>query len=208
MALTQQEIDAFNQVKITVATIQAEYAAVCADIAATEKQLAELPLLPVPVADLKAAVLDLVDARGQAYLAKFVKPAIHDFATNKMMGTSVEQGLIGKPLRFKDLEKAVAGVGGASSRAQLITAFDKHQFNDLALYAFFGALVKAGLTSAMDDMADAEFGYDGLLPEQVGTDRATRRAAIQAAQDRLAALQANKITLADNLRQLGVSVNG
>lgn len=69
MALTQQEIDAFNQVKNTVATLRAEYDSVCANIVTTEKQLAELPLLPVPLADLKAAMLDFVDASGQTYEA-------------------------------------------------------------------------------------------------------------------------------------------
>ncbi|MDD4978777.1 MAG: hypothetical protein PHI29_09105 [Gallionella sp.] len=208
MALTQQEIDAFNQVKSSVAAIQAQYDAVCVEIATTENQLSDFPLLPVPIADLKAAILDFVDARGQAYLAEYIRPSIQQFATNQMAGGSVDLHSIGKPILFRDLENAINGVSGASSNAQLITAFDKFQFNDLALYAFFGALVKAGLTSAMAGMVDADFGYDGLLPEQIGTDRVTRRAAIQAAQDTLSALQVSKSALADNLRQLGVVVKG
>lgn len=208
MALTQQEIDAFNQVKNTVAALQAEYADVCANIAATEKQLAELPLLPVPVADLKAFVLDFVDARGQSYLAEFVKPAIRDFATNQMGGIGTDQSLFGKPLPFLDLERAVAGTSGGNSRAQLLSAFDKHQFNDLMLYAFFGDLVKAGLKAVMDTMTDEEFGYAAATDGQIGTDRATRRLAIQAAQDQLAALRESKATLASSLRQLGITVKG
>jgi hypothetical protein len=206
MALTQQEIDAFNQVKTTIDALQAEYAAVCAGIAATEKQLAELPLLPVPVADLKAAILDFVDVRGQDYLADSVKSSIKDFATNSMNGTSVNANPMGSPLRFKELESACAGNNGAISNAQLITQFGKGQFNDLALYAFFGDLVKAGLTNVMATMTDADFGYNKLTPGQIGTDRATRRAAIQAAQDQLSTLRANKAALADSLRQLGVTV--
>lgn len=206
MALTQQEIDAFNQVKNTVATLRAEYDTVCANIAATEKLLAELPLLPVPLADLKAAMLDFVDARGQAYLSEYVKPAIQDFTRNAMGGVSSDLNLFGHPLRFKELESAITGTGGAYSRAQLITYAEKEQFNDLALYAFFGTLIKAGLTAAMAAMTDADFGYAGLTQGQIGTDRATRRAAIQAAQDLLTTLHTSKATLADSLFQLGVIV--
>lgn len=208
MALTQQEIDAFNQVKNTVATLQAEYEAVCANIVATEKQLAELPLLPVPVADLKAAILDFVDARGQDYLVTRVKSSIKDFATHLMNGSEVDQKLIGSPLRFKDLESAYSGNNGALSVAQLITSHDKRQFNDLALYAFFGDLVKAGLNNVMATMTDDDFGYAKLTPGQIGTDRATRRLAIQSAHDQLAALRENKATLASSLRQLGITVKG
>lgn len=208
MALTQQEIDAFNQVKSTIDTLRTEYDTVCANIIATEKQLAELPLLPVPVADLKAAILDFVDARGQDYLTESVKGSINNFATNAICGSTVETKLMGTPLRFKELESACSGNNGAISNAQLITQFCKGQFNDLALYAFFGDLVKAGLTNVMATMTDADFGYDRLTPEQIGTDRATRRAAIQAAQEQLATLRANKAALADSLRQLGVSVKG
>lgn len=206
MALTQQELDAFDQVKTTVAAMREEYDTVCANIVATEKQLAELPLLPVPLADLKAAMLDFVDASGQAYVSEFVKPAIRAFTTNGMGGTGYDINLFGKPIRFKELASAIAGTGGAYSRAQLVTPYEKAQFNDLALYAFFGTLVKAGLTAAMDTMTDADFGYAGLTQEQIGTDRATRRAAIQAAQDQLVTLRASKVTLAGNLFQLGVIV--
>lgn len=208
MALTQQEIDAFNQVKNTVAALQAEYADVCANIEATEKQLAELPLLPVPVADLKTAILDFVDARGQDYLGEFVKSSIKDFATNAMGGSGVAANLMGSPLRFKELESACSGNNGAISNAQLITQFGGGRFNDLALYAFFGDLVKAGLSNVMATMTDEDFGYAKLTPEQIGTDRATRRLAIQAAQDQLVALREIKATLASSLRQLGITVKG
>lgn len=208
MELSKQDIDAFNQVKTAVTSLRAEYDGVCESIAATEKHLTELPLLPVPVGDLKAAVLDLVDACGKAYLAENVKPAIASLATNMAGGSSADVALIGKPLRYKELQAAIAGTGGTHSRPQLLTAFDKHQFNDVALYAFFGALVKAGLTAAMNTMTEEDFGYDKLLPEQVGTDRATRTAAIEAAQAELIALRASKKTLADNLFQLGVVVEG
>ena len=208
MALTQQEIDAFNQVKNTVAALQAEYEAVCANIVATEKRLVELPLLAVPVDDLKAAILDFVDARGQDYLDEYVKNSIKDFATNMMSGSGVDQKLVGLPLRFKELESACTGNNGAISVAQLITQFGKGQFNDLALYAFFGDLVKAGLSNVMATMTDADFGYAKLTPEQIGTDRAARRLAIQTAHDQLAALRESKASLASNLRQLGITVKG
>lgn len=206
MSLTPEEMAAFNKVKNTVKTIRAEYGTVCENIVATKKQLAELLLLPVPVADLKAAILDFVDASGGSYLSEGVKPAIISFATNHMSGASVQVGEVGKPLSFQLLESAVIPSSGALARAQLLTYSEKHQFNDMVLYAFFGELVKAGLSAVMDTMTDADFGYDKLHPAKIGTDRATRRAAIQAKQDQLAALQTKKTTLADNLRQLGIIV--
>lgn len=188
--------------------MRAEYDDVCQSIAANEKLLIELPLLPVPAADLKAAMSDFIDARGQAYLEEFIKPAIKDFATHSMSGTAAIASTMGLPLSFKELENAIDGTGGALSRAQLITTFEKHQFNDIALYAFFGMQIKAGLNAVMDTMTDADFGYSNLKPEQIGTDRVARRTAIQAAQEQLTVLRASKTTLADNLRQLGVIVKG
>lgn len=208
MALTQQEIDAFSQVKSSVLNLRAEYASVCESIAATEKQLKELPLLPVPLADLKAAILDYVDARGQMYLTENVKPSIASFATYGMSGMAYRYDLLGTPLQFKDLDAAISGNVGAYSRAQLVTAFDKDVFNDVALYAFFSALIKAGLSATMATMTDQDFGYAGLLPEQIGTTRADRRLAIQAAQSQLEALLTTKASLANSLSQLGVIVEG
>lgn len=206
--ITPQDIKAFDQVKSTVTTMRTEYDAVCQEIAATEKLLIELPLLPVPAADLKAAMSDFIDARGQAYLDEFVKPAIKDFATHSMSGFAAPVSKTGMPLSFKELENAIAGTGGAISRAQLVTTFEKHQFNDIALYAFFGAQVKAGLNAVMDTMTDADLGYDKISPTQIGTDRSTRRAAIQDAQNKLSTLRARKEEIADSLRQLGVTIQG
>ena len=104
MSLTPEEMAAFNKVKNTVKTIRAEYGTVCENIVATKKQLAELLLLPVPVADLKAAILDFVDASGGSYLSEGVKPAIISFATNHMSGASVQVGEVGKPLSFPVIE--------------------------------------------------------------------------------------------------------
>ena len=204
MALTPKEIDAFNQVKNAVAALRADYDSVCANIAATEKRLAELPLLPVPVADLKAAILDFVDASGKAYINETVKPAISAFATNMMGGIGSNTELFGKPLRFKELEGAMVGYSGAYSRAQLVTFREKEQFNDMALYAFFGAQIKAVLAATMETMTDADFGYAGVTAGQVGTDRATRTAAIKAAHAELVTLRASKSALAGSLAQLGV----
>ncbi|MDD2894353.1 MAG: hypothetical protein PHF20_10570 [Halothiobacillaceae bacterium] len=207
MALTKQEIEAFNQVKSSIDALRTEYAAVCVDIEATEKQLAKLPLLPVPVSDLKAAILDFVEASGKAYLDEFVKPSITAFSTHMMSGTGTAPETVGKPLGFHELERAIAGTGGALSVAQLITQLNKNQFNDLALYAFFPEQVKAGLIAAMDTMSDADFGYGRINEGQIGTDRATRRLAIQATQKHLDELRARKTEISSTMRQLGVSVN-
>lgn len=206
--LTTQDIAAFEKVKNTVDTMRAEYETVCQDITATQNLLNELPLLPVPVDDLKAAILDFVDARGKAYLEATVKPGITAFATHHMSGLAVPAGKLGMPLGFYELQGAIAGQDGSISQAQFVTVSGKSQFNDFALYAFFGPLVMAGLSAVMETMTGADLGYSNLKPEQIGTDRATRRAAIQAAQDQLNALLARKADIAKNLSRLGVIVKG
>ena len=208
MKLSQQDISAFEQVKATIAALSAEYDEVCKKITATEKRLSDLPLLPVPVADLKAAILDFVDASGKGYLDEYVKPAIASFATHGMAGGGLNAEVMGKPLSYKLLELSVIPSSGALSRSQLLTYLEKSHFNDMVLYAFFGGLVKAGLAAVMDTMTDADFGYAQLKPSQIGTDRATRRVDIQAAQDQLSELRASKIALAGSLRQVGVTVGG
>lgn len=203
MELTQKEIDAFNQVKSTVEALRAEYATVCAEIVATEKMLVELPVLPVPIEDFKAAILDFVDARGKDYLNEVVKKSVTDFSTHMMSGIGVDNKYMGMPLGFNELERAIAGTAGSLSIARLVS---KEHTGDLALYAFFGDLVKAGLAAAMDTMSDADFGYDGLTSKDVGTDRATRRQAIQDAQHQFSMLTARKASLSSSLRQLGVVI--
>lgn len=205
MSETNKDVDAFNQVKNAVNNLRGEYDEVCARIAQTEKKLADLPILPVPVADLKAAILDMVDKAGEKYISE-MKNNIQSVATNKRSNVTFHMDLVGKPLRFKDLNAALYG-GNSDTNIDLniLTQGNTILF-DFVLCAVAGALVKASMSKVMDNMTDAEFGYAKLLPSQIGTDRATRIADIKDAEAQLGELLASKKSIAEKLRQLGVSV--
>lgn len=210
MTLTQAEIDAFNQVKASVATLRTEYDAVSADILKTEQQLKELPLLPVPPEDLKAAIIDMVEASGAGYRTA-IKQQILAIATNEKSGFSVGskefEMLLGSPLRFAELNSAIyGGVSTGNVSYQGMLTGGNIRLVDTAIFAVAGDLVKIMLTSVMEELTAEDMGYRDLKPNQIGTDRATRRTAIKAVHDRLATLRENKSKLAASLCQLGIVV--
>jgi len=192
---------AFAQVQTTVNQLRTEYASVCAQIADTQNQLTAAPLAYVPLADLQAGILDFIDASGLQYAQNEIIGTISSFAQNYMTGNTNNPALNGKPLRFCDIESAVNGAGFV----QLLTPY-KTVFNDQALYYFFGQLVKQGLSALMAEMSPEAFGYGKVTPDQIGSDRVTRRAAIVALNTQLSALQAQKADLAAKLIALGVRI--
>jgi len=194
---------AFAQVQSTVALLQSEYASVCAQIKDTQNQLSSVPQDYVPLADLQAAILDLIDSSGSKYALNEIAGAITNLATNRITGSGYDPDNRGKPLRFCDLESLVNGAGFV----QLLTP-EKNMFNDQVLYCFFGQLVKQGLTAIMAQMPPSAFGYDKLTPAQIGSDRVTRRATIASLNTQLSTLQAQKADLASKLSALGISVRG
>lgn len=211
MSLTQAEIDAFNQVKASVATLRTEYETVCADILKTEQQLKELPLLPVPPEDLKAAIIDMVEASGVGYRTA-IKRQIKAIATNEKCGFNVgskDFDLMGTPLRFAEINSTLHGgpSSGVVGYQNMLTG-SNIGLVDTAIFAVAGDLVKNMLMSVMEELTAEDLGYHGIKSDQIGTDRATRRATIQAAQDHLEALRENKAKLSVSLSQLGILVAG
>lgn len=198
--------DAYAKVKAAADALRADHDAVCLEIEAAQKELDALPLLTVPPEDLKAGILDFVDASGRRYGADKVRAAISAFAKGYMAGAGGADRL-GKPLRYCDIEGAIAGTSAEMGWAQILTP-DKSQFNDQVIYCFFAELVREGLRRVMADMTPAELGYDAIHPDKIGTDRAARRAAIDALQARLADLHDRKADLAGKLRALGHLVKG
>lgn len=51
--------------------------------------------------------------------------------------------------------------------AQLATP-SKNMFDDRSLYFLVGPMMKLGLSSLMDKMTPAQFGYDKIHPDQIG----------------------------------------
>jgi len=210
MELTQKEINAFNQVQTAVTHLRDEYANVCSEIAAAEKLLEELPLLPVPVDDLKAAIIDMVEASGKDFRIA-IKRQLIALATNHQCGWSVGSkyfALLDKPLRFTEINAAL--YGGASpavvSYQNMLTG-SNIGLVDTAIFSVAGDLVKNLLTSVMEELKAEGLGYGNLKPGQVGTNRAERRAKIQETMDILEALRVKKTVLSESLSQLGIVVS-
>lgn len=196
----------YAKVQETAAAMRTEHDQVCAEIVATETELKELPLAHVPVEDLKAGILDFVEASGRRYGADKVRAAIASFARGHMSGMSGANRL-GRPLRYCDIEDAISGTSPEMSWAQILSP-DKSQFNDQVLYYFFAELVQEGLRRIMADMAPAELGYDAIQSDEIGTDRATRRVEIEDRRQRLADLIGRRDDLRGKLSALGFPVKG
>lgn len=202
--------DAYSQVKNTISALRAEFDQTLLDIDAAEEELRVLPLAPVPLDDLKAAVLDFVDAAGERHAEKF-RGAIASFANGNTAFNSVPFGSgkqqlkdVGKPIGFNILEGGIMGDELSLARAQILNP-DTY-FDDQVLYYFCGPLIREGLRKIMDRMGPEEFGYDKIHPNKVGSPRRERRATIAAVQDRLAGLNQRKMDLAAKLSVLGAPV--
>ena len=195
---------AYAQVKQTADTLIADYKQTCSDIEAAEAEMRALPLAPVPFEDMKEAILEFVDSSGERYAADYVRRAITQFATGLQSGGGHNETL-GKPLTFARIEGAVNGADGALGRGQLLDP-EKNMTNDQVLYYFCHDLVCAGLRKIMDQMEPAEFGYDKIHPDKIGSPRIERRAAIALLQERLGELRSLKADLAGKLAKLGFPV--
>lgn len=210
MELTQTEIAAFNQVQESVSKLRDEYATVCADILIAEKKLKELPLLPVPPEDLKAAIIDMVEASGYGYRIA-IKRQIKALATNEKCGFSIgskEFNLLGTPLRFSEINSALYGGSspGVVGYQNMLTA-SNIGLVDTAIFSVAGELVKTLLTSVMEEMTADDLGYKGIKKDQIGTDRATRLATIKATNEYLELLRDRKSKLSISLFRLGILVS-
>ncbi len=203
--LFNEAASAYEQVKATISQLKIEYATTCANIVTTESDLKAAQLAYVPVDDLKAGILDFVDASGMRYARDEVANAIGQFAQNQL-GSNPDLATQNKPMRFCDIEAVVSGGDTAGSWAQLLTP-SKHLFNDQVLYYFFAQLVKQGLAALMEGMSPSEFGYDNIHPDKIGSDRVTRRITINGLAAQLSTFRAQKEDLKGKLSALGVVVS-
>lgn len=153
----------------------------------------------------------MVDVEGKIHSGR-IAAQIKAFATNKnsSLNLSSEEGRkqVGKPITYEFIDGTISKTN-AIKFAHNYSLLGVDQSGGLVTYALCavaGDLVKAKLSEIMDGMTPADFGYNKLDPSEVGTDRATRRLAIQGAEDKLIALRERKLTLAQSLRQLGVTV--
>lgn len=194
---------AYETVRITINGLQKDYTRTCIEIGRMRSDLGKLPLSHIPLDDLKAGILEFIDAAGSRYAKEHIEGAISSFAKNQLVGTAYDPALSGKPLRFCDMESIVGG-GNRDYMTQLATP-SKSMFDDRALYCFFAPLVKSALTAIMAGMAPEQFGYDQIHPDKIGSDRAARRKAIDALTTELNELEAKRLDLRSKLLTLGVA---
>jgi hypothetical protein len=195
--------DAYRKVRETIGALKEEHAQVSTQIEEAEAELKVLPLAPLPFEDLKEAILEYIDASGERYAERHVKPALIELATSFAGGTPIHG--IGKPISFAEIDGAITGADSYLSHVH-IAHKAQSSFNDLALNYFVGQLVREGLRKLMDRMTPEDFGYDKIHPDKVGSSRRERRVSIAALADRIAQLKAHKGDLAIRLAQLGAPV--
>lgn len=202
---------AYEQVKKTGDALKADYAQTCKEIDAAETELEALPLAPVPFEDMKAAILDFVDASGERHAAK-LRTFIADFANGRTGwgGGSGGVGMvdlhdIGKPLRFAILQEAILGNSSAASDARILTG-GIAGLVDRAFYYFCAELIREGLQKTLDRMTPEEFGYDKVREKDIGTPRHERVAAIATLEARLVELRSRKEELAGKILTLGFDI--
>lgn len=195
--------NAYETVRTTVDSLKVQYNQLCSQIADAQRALDNAPLLRVPLTDMKAAVLDFFSAAGDRYAADVIAPAISAFARNHNQGTGGDRELVGKPLRFCDLEDIIGG--GSKDFANQLATPSKNIFDDRALYALFAPMIKARVQVLMGTMSPADFGYNKIDSSSIGSDRATRRLEIEALKGTLNELNERRIDLKTKLVALGVT---
>lgn len=198
---------AFEQVKQTVAALKNEHAAVVSEIAEVNGAIKAAMIEYLPLEDLKDGILDLIVSSGERYAARNIRVAISSFATGSMRGAGNKELLteLGKPLRYADMEAAISNADGVMGRAQLLTT-SKEFFDDQVLYFLCPDLVRDGLRRVMADMAPAEFGYNAIHPNKIGSPRCERRAFIAELDHRLSDLLVKKAELEEKLCAIGSPV--
>ena len=203
---------AYKQVKEIGAALKADYLKTCSDIELAQGELEALPLAPVPFEDMKAAILDFVDASGERHAVR-TRAFITDFANGKTAcnggagGMGVDYKDVGKPLSFGVLQSAIFSDNSATAanNARILTGGVAAYF-DQALYCFCGQLIRDGLQKTMDGMTPAEFGYDKINPKEVGSPRHERVATIAALEERLVELLSRKRDLEGKILTLGFEI--
>lgn len=196
---------AYEKVVSAIAQLRHEYDSVCTEIVTTEEALQAAQVAYLPLSDLKAGILDFIDASGSRYAEERIRTAISDFARNRLSSSRSDVALSDKPMRFCDLERCVSGQDGAGGWAQLLTP-EKNMFNDQVLYYFASKQVKEGLAKLMDAMPEEAFGYGQLSQEEIGSDRTTRRKNIASMTAKLSGLREQCEVLKAKLEALGVKV--
>ncbi len=202
---------AYEQVKKTGDALKADYVRTCNEIVAAETELEALPLAPVPFEDMKAAILDFVDASGERHAEK-LRTFIADFANGRTGYGGGAGGVgmvdlhdVGKPMNFAIIQGAILGNGSAASDARILTG-GIAGLVDRAFYYFCAQMVREGLQKTMDRMTPEEFGYDKIRPADVGTPRRERVVAIAALEARLAELRSRKAGLEGKILRLGFAI--
>lgn len=199
-------VAAFKQVQKVISDLRTEYDDLTKKINTISAELKALPEKPVPFEDLKAGILELVDTAGERYANEHIKPALIEFATrgHLSMPALMDENNIGKPVKYSQLVDAIEQKLFPMAHGKFVQPSNYVPINDCAFHFFFADLIKDGLCKIMDTLEPADFGYAKIHPDEIGTDRMTRKADIETKQAELKVLYQRRGEIASQLGQLGV----
>lgn len=165
---------ASKRIAATSEALKSERAELLKEKSVLDDETARLLAQPVPLADLKAFLMDYVDAKGQEFETK-LRAAIDQFVhppRNAHPVKSVEQR---KPLSFAEMEALMLPRGEEGITAFGVPQFiqpDKSFFTDSGYYFFFSDVIKATIAGRFEAIG---IDYHDTASTGIGTPREERR---------------------------------
>lgn len=199
---------AHAKVQGAIAALRNEHDTVIHEIDATAAELARQQNLHLPVADLRAAIGEMLMASAVRFeknmrgtIASF---AMHNFGNPAEIPPAVRVSR--KPMTFAHVESTIAGEIESYSHINLFQAGVSRAF-DAPLLLLFGELVLKRLAEILDGISPEEFGYENVSASEIGCGLKERRALVMALRTQLADLEARREDIARKLMALGYSIH-
>lgn len=189
-----------EQVKSAHTAIKAEIEQIDQVITQLESENASLPKLQASFEEIKQGVLELIDKSGERYAQEKIKAAVINFGIGNMSYGGGRK--FGCPLTLGELDGAINGTLWPEARAQFLT-YGASSFDDLAFYAVFADAVKATLTSVMETITPADFGFGSITKDKIGPTRAEMHMRIAKNNQEIEQLKERKSFLKDELNKFG-----
>jgi hypothetical protein len=150
---------------------------------------------------LKEAIIQLLNVSGQNYEMTSIRPAIRDLATNMKWGVGFPTEEFGKPITYKNFEKAISE-NILFQVSQIFTPDKSIFFDDGAFLALLFKTIEPVIRSIMEKMTPEEFGYGRISPSEIGPGLKERREMIQSIKEKIQELEHKKGTNVQKLHAL------
>lgn len=171
----QDSIIALEGIKAAKQALKEEHKAICEEITKAQDELAWLQTSYLPLQDFKEGIIQFLSCSGQNYGMGSIRPTISNLATNLMWGIGFPQECFGLPMKFKDLEKAIAGSLPQFPACQIFTPDKSMFFDDRAFLALLFKVIEPTIREIMERMQPEEFGYGRINQSEIGPGLEERR---------------------------------